>query len=79
MTPLKDFRMPHFVDLRLCMLVYIIATSATMTAAFFLKPEFGHDGPESAGVGVLLQAAERNDLGGDLGQGEEDGTCILLT
>ena len=71
MTPLKDLRMPHLVDLRLCMLVYIIATSATMADAFTLKPELGHDGAEAAGVGILLQAAERNDLGGYFGQGEE--------
>ena len=69
--------MPHSFYLRLCMLKDIIATSATMTATFLLEPELGHDSAEAAGFGILLQAAERNDLGGDLGQGEEGRTSIL--
>ena len=58
MTPLKDLRIPHFVDLRLCMLTYIVASCTVVPTMRLFKPKLGLDGVEAAGVGILLQAAK---------------------
>ena len=77
MTPLKDLRMPHSFYFRLCMLKYIIATSATMSIAVFHKAKFSHNGSEVARLRVFLQVAIGYDLGRDFRQREELGTGIL--
>ena len=49
-----------------------------MSAARLRETELGHDGAEAAAVGVFLQAAEGDDLRGDLGECQEMRAGILF-